>query len=279
MNENTEIMAVTTDVEVVDTTEHILKMAERRDGLIEKVKSLAIKATHAGDWVDQNGTPYLSGSGVEKVRARFALRLWDVKTQKHQESDEKGDYYYFVVEGKVGFNDSEFIESTGTCSSRDQFFAKRGGQMIPMADVDITNIRKAAYTNFIVNGVTRFLGLRNLTWDQLKDLGILKSGAAKVEYKSGAKASVWSQEQSDKAKRLGVWMLAIADGDRKVAEDALEKATAFTGKNGKNVPGKRNIKNLSGKQIDILFDRNKKFIEEFEAGGGQDDLPFDREAE
>lgn len=51
-----------------------------------------------------------------------------------------------------------------------------------MSEIDETNIRKAAYSNMVVNGVTRILGIRNLTWDQVKAAGIDQSKAPKVTY-------------------------------------------------------------------------------------------------
>jgi len=266
--DNQEIVQVPSeDVEVIDSTEIMLQAARRREQLLVTLKEHALKATNSGDWVDQNGTPYCQGSGAEKMMRRFGLKVWNTRTEKFKETDEDGDYYYFRVTGKVGFNESEFIEAIGNCSSRDQFFAKREGKLLPQSEVDITNIEKSAYTNFIVNGVTRFLGLRNPTWEELKEFGIDKEKVAKVKYKSGKKSSKWDDDQRKKAERITDFLLADADGDKKIAADSLEKLTTFTAKDGKTVKGKRVPGNLSGKQVDILFEKLESKILEFENAG------------
>jgi len=93
------------------------------------------------------------------------------------------------------------MEAIGSCSSRDKFFAyvseirDRNGNVIreaswkPLSEIDETNVMKAAYTNLLVNGITRLLGIRNLTWDDLKEFGIDKDKVAKVEYRSSKRTS------------------------------------------------------------------------------------------
>lgn len=268
MSEDREIVQVPTqDVEVVDSTQYILQMAERRAGLIDKVKELGIKATNAGDWVDQNGTPYLVGSGAEKIRTRFALKIWDTRVEKFNISDTNGDYYYFRVSGKVGFNAQESIDVIGTCSSRDQFFAKKNGQLIPTADVDITNIEKSAYTNFLVNGISRFLGLRNMTWEEIEKFGIKRGQVSRVDYAKGKKSSQWDDEQRKKALRLGNFLLASADGNKELAQKTLEEMTTWKNEKGEAVKGKKSINDLSGKQVDLYFGKLEKEIKVYENAG------------
>jgi hypothetical protein len=55
-----------------------------------------------------------------------------------------------------------------------------------MSEFDETNIKKAAYSNLMVNGITRVLGIRNLTWDDLEPYGIKQGEVARVEYKNGS---------------------------------------------------------------------------------------------
>ena len=273
MENGQEIISVPNqEVEVFDATEYMLSMAKRRATLLDTVKEVALKATNNQDWVDQNGTPYLTGSGAEKVIRRFGLKVWQVRSEKFRESDAKGEYYYFRTTGKVGFNENEFIEAIGSCSSRDQFFAKRNGVLMPIEEVDIINIEKSAYTNFLVNGATRFLGLRNLEWNEVEKYGIKKAAVSKVEYKSGKKSSKWSADHEDKAKRIGNFLLADADGDKKIASESLRELTKWKDKEGKEIEGKTELKNLSGKQIDMLWTKLKKNILEFENAGNQGDL-------
>lgn len=257
------------DIEAAIPMDVFLQMVSQRGELMEKVKEMAIKVTNNSDWVDQHGTPYLTGSGVEKVRTRFMLKVWGLECKRHNEADTNGNYYYFEYTGKFGWNEKEYIEALGTCSSRDQFFSTKSGKPIDQADVDITNIQKSAYTNLMVNGITRFLGMRSLTWEELKPFGIDKSKTKSITYLSGAKSQNWTDEQSKRAKRIGNFLLANADGDKKLAAETLQELTTFE-KDNKIIKGKDQLKNLTGKQVDVNFNKLKKDIEEFEGVGEGD---------
>lgn len=172
--------------ELIDRTDDIIATAERRIERISKIKMYALKSTNHEDWVDMQGKPYLTSSGAEKVARLFGVKIRDVKTEKKDSSDEKGKFYYYLVTGVAELKGGDdYIEAVGTCSSKDQFFAKRGGQFKPLSEVEETNILKAAYSNFIGNAITRLLGIRNLTWEELKTIGIAPDKVARVEYKNG----------------------------------------------------------------------------------------------
>jgi hypothetical protein len=270
MTEDMEVMSIgSQEVETIDSDFlHVrIKRAENMAAMQEKMKELSLRATHSGDWVDQDGKPYCQGSGAEKIRMRWNLMVFDVRFEKYNEVDDAGPYYRFECHGKVGYDRERFMDSIGNCSSRDKFFAKRGGKLLPMQDVDMNNIQKSAYTNFLVNGIMRFLGLRNLTWEELKPYGILKDKAAKVEYAKGKKSAVWTDEQKSLATRITNYLLADADGNKETAMNSLASLTEFKGKDGKMVPGKRNSKDLSGKQIEILWKNIKDKVLEYEGAG------------
>lgn len=211
--EKKEIISVGQDIEKVEDFSDILSIAEKREKFIEKAIELGIKATTAHDWVDQNGKPYLTGSGAEKIARRFGVKVHGVECKRFNEKDNKGEYYYFRYTGTFelpGGLDS--IEAIGICSSRDQFFAiitkkdvsgkpiYENGKPVkilkPLEEVDISNIEKSAYTNMLGNGITRLIGLRGLTWEQLAPYGITADKVSKVEYKNGKmKGGVISEPQ------------------------------------------------------------------------------------
>lgn len=168
-----------------------LDIIESRNALFQRVMQVAISATSQGDWIDQEGKPYLQASGAEKVARRFGVRIYDVEIERENLSDDNGQYYLYTVTGKAAIgNGRESIESIGTCSSRDKFFGRAYGKNKPMQDVDIGNVKKKAYTNFMGNAITRLLGIRNLSWDDLSKYGINRSGKPGVTYQSkGAKAA------------------------------------------------------------------------------------------
>lgn len=164
--------------------EDFLAVSEEKLTLLKEVRRIALKITTAADWVDQNGKPYLMSSGAEKVARLFAVGWGNFRKEKIMTSDEQGSYYIYEYTGDFTFRNDK-IEAIGTCSQRDQFFAKVNGKLKPESEIDETNIMKAACTNCRTNGITQILGLRNLTWEDLKVAGIEKEKAAKVTYATG----------------------------------------------------------------------------------------------
>jgi hypothetical protein len=85
------------------------------------------------------------------------------------------------------------IEVEGTRSSKDSFFnrydynaPKVNGKapLLPPSSIDKGDVKKAALTNLYGNGITRILGIRNLTWADLEEYaGIKKDDCGKVDYK------------------------------------------------------------------------------------------------
>ncbi|MBP9786047.1 MAG: hypothetical protein KBC72_00445 [Acinetobacter sp.] len=170
-----------------------LDIIEKRHAIFERVLSVAVAATGVNDWKDMGGKPYLEASGCEKAARRFGVSIYDVSVEREDLNDDNGRYYLYTVMGKASLG-SESIEAIGTCSSRDKFF----GAKKQMQDVDIANIKKKAYTNFMGNAVRKLLGLNNMTWDQLAKFGIGKGGnVTKVNYDKGAsKADATKQAQA-----------------------------------------------------------------------------------
>lgn len=173
------------------SVEMIIAEAEKRVEIMKRILGVAVKRTNQTDWIDQQGKPYLGASGCEKVAPLFGVKMESVINQREEREDDKGKYYIYTFQARFWWKAGD-IEAIGTCSSRDKFFAwdksAEGGKGAykPLHDVDETNIKKAAYSNLIVNGVTRVLGIRSLTWDDLAAFNITKEGVAKVEYNKGA---------------------------------------------------------------------------------------------
>jgi hypothetical protein len=159
------------------------KKIEQGLAAYQRIIKMAIKYTHAGDWVNQAGIPYLMSTGAERIARPFGIYVKGVTLTKEPRSDAKGEYYIYLCKGTVGSKllDSE-VEFEGTCSSRDKFFGMTGKTLKPIEDVSEVDIRKKAYTNMFINGVTRLLGLRRLTWNFLAECGIKQADAAKVDY-------------------------------------------------------------------------------------------------
>lgn len=165
--------------------EKVIQIAEKQLSTLEKVFEVAIKRLLPTDWCDQQGKPYLMASGCEKLMPLFGISVLDIKSSKETDKDEKGNYYIYYYKGKFSWV-GHTLEAMGACSSRDKFFAwdSRNKDYKPLHDIDETNVAKAAYSNMIVRGVTALLGIRNLTWDRLIQLGFNKEKAIRVSYQS-----------------------------------------------------------------------------------------------
>lgn len=157
----------------------------------QRILGMAIKYTHAGDWADLGGKPYLMSQGAERIARPFGVWVSKPVIWREDRDDAKGKYYIYFCQATVG---SKLLDASldieGSCDSRDKFFATstayENGQKVtivkPIEDVSEKDIRKKAYTNMFVNGVTRLLGMRQLQWSFLEANGIKKDQIAKVEY-------------------------------------------------------------------------------------------------
>ena len=169
---------VPAQVEVIETTDDLLAIAQRRVDFVGKLIDLALRRTTYLDWIDQQGKPYLMHSGAEKVARLFGVSISDVNSRKEWTEDNLGRYYIYVTTGRASLPGKlDSIEAMGTCGQRDRFFGydSKTKSYKDTADIDETNVMKASYSNFTVNAITHLLGLRNLTWEQLD--------AAKVDIK------------------------------------------------------------------------------------------------
>lgn len=247
-NENSTLPAIADD--------HVIAMAnaaERRIEAINKVKGIALKVTSPHDWVDEGGRPYLQCSGAEKVARLFGISWRIGKPSIEVEPDGHYSIYY---EGEFTNNKGDTITAQGKRSSKDPFFSRANDKDIPPNKIDRADVLQSAYTNCIGNGITRFLGLRGLTWEELAPYGITRDKASSVD--RGFKKD---QTAEDKllAKRMGNMLLDLTEppGDKELASDLLEKLSGFTGRDGKEVKGKRKLSELTGKWLVSTYGKVK----------------------
>lgn len=154
--------------------------AERRIEAVNKIKTLSLRVTNSRDWTDQGGNPYMQVSGAEKVARLFGIswRLDEPVRENHDDG-----HFDYTTKGYFSMGTAE-IEVVGTRSSRDPFFIGRKDNPIPASEIDRNDVKKGSVTNCIGNGITRLLGIRNLTWEELEQVGIKRDSVGKVNYKS-----------------------------------------------------------------------------------------------
>jgi hypothetical protein len=189
---------------IADTTLiNLAEQAEKRIDAMNKIKRVAIKLTNVHDWVDQGGKPYIQVSGAEKIARMFGIS-WRIS--EPVKDNLEGGHFSYTYKGYFSLAGAT-IEAIGTRSSKDGFFKKYkyvGSEKteLPASEIDAGDVKKSAYTNLIGNGITRLLGIRNLTYDDLKEFaGITPEMIGKVDYKkSGKQQSTVSEEGAQKIK-------------------------------------------------------------------------------
>lgn len=225
-NGNMEIVPVIAS----ETLIVIAEQAEKRADAMNKIKQVAIKLTNKFDWTDQGGKPYLQVSGAEKIARLFGIS-WRIDEPEF-EREESGHFTYsykgyFSLAGAT-------IEAIGTRSSKDGFFKKYGydtgsKQELPPSEIDKGDVKKAAYTNCIGNGITRLLGIRNMTYEDLIAFaGITPDMISKVDFKKNGK-----QDQAIKSEGAQTARVHVSDVRKSTGKTKAGKEwTAYTVKNG-----------------------------------------------
>ena len=219
-----EIVAYDVDTPVFadDNLLEIARQAEARIDAVIAIKKTALKVTNANDWVDQNGKPYLQASGSEKIANLFNIS-WQINEPTiDQEEDGTITYTYkgrFSLRGRS-------IEVEGSRSSRDDFFKKyvwENGKKVGEKPLDKRDLKMAALTNLLGNGITRLLGIRNLTYADLQEFaGITQDQIGKVEYKKGGQKPPTTEPQRKSEKKE-----PPPEGEKSVKEKLHEELSLY----------------------------------------------------
>ena len=131
-----------------------------------------------------------------------------------------------------------------------------------MEEVDMPSIKRKAYCNMIVRGVTRILGLRAITDEEMVAAGIDLGSVGEVTYGKSSQNAKWGTEATKKAEELWGWLMNIW-GDAISASDDLERRTTWVN-DGETVPGRRDHNKLSEKQVHFHHKTIKRDFEEYE---------------
>lgn len=255
----TEEIAIYEETAPVLADESILSIARRIEERIEAVKKIrqaVLAVTNKNDWIDQNGKPYLTVAGAEKIRALFGIS-WRIDPPEIEYMDD--GHYNITFKGYFSMSGTT-IEVLGTRSSRDPFFSRAGGRTKELGEIDKNDVVKAALTNCIGNGITRLLGLRNLTWEEIEGAGISREQAARIEYQA-------SDDKVEKLRNLIHDMLLEIGGDEKAAANLLEEISAWE-KDGRKYKGKRYVTDLSQAQVPVVYRKVKAYYDRWLADQG-----------
>lgn len=248
-----------------DTLIQLSQMAEDRVRAMNTIKLHALKATNKNDWVNEGGKPYLQESGSCKIARVFGVSYRINPPSKQLFTD---GHYEYIYTGDFSLGGAE-ISATGSRSSKSDFFVGKKDPK-PVSEIDEGDVRKAAYTNCIGRGIKELLGLGNLTWDDLLTAGIKKEDCAGFEFDKSKQEM--TGEAKEKKTEINKMLMKMSGNDALKAADMLESVTAFTGRDGKEIAGKRNLNDLTEKSIPVTHGKVKELYEKWkkENGGGAD---------
>ncbi len=192
---------------ILDTSmDNILYLAEKAEKMIEamnKIMNAALKITSEHDWCLIGGKPYLQESGATKVARLFGIS-WSIQDPV-VECDAEG-YKTYIFKGKF-YMRGQSVEAEGTRSMKDDFFCGRGDKKKRPDEVSERNVRLAAYTNCINNGIKRIIpNLRNIDISVLEAAGLDTSKISGYTFRSGAQGGKNQQgtETGLKCEKCGV---------------------------------------------------------------------------
>jgi len=190
-------------------TEDFIRAFEKQAELYQnRYLPICLKLTNEADWVNHGKSDAprysLQASGAEKVCNPLGI-VWDrPAVVKHERDDEQGKFYEYEVEGIVQCRVlKRYGWFTGNCSSRDPFFNARGR-------FDEGDIRKAAFSNWIVNAVTRLAGIRNPTVEMLTKAGLKAQAILVIDY-SGRRTPEQEGQVISEAQGKRLWAIARAN--------------------------------------------------------------------
>lgn len=174
---------------IIDTSaDQILRMAKKADEYIKALNTIteaALKVTSEGDWVLIQGSPYLTESGATKVARLFGVSIRIIGDCR-EETDEAG-YRTYTYRARFSLGNSS-IECEGSRSMREDFFSRGRDGMKSPDEIDGRDVRIAAYTNCVNNGIKRLIpGLRNLSPETLERAGFDLRKVKGYTFRQGSK--------------------------------------------------------------------------------------------
>ena len=214
------------------------EQAEKRIEAVIKIKKLCFRVCNSHDFVDMQGKPYLSVSGAEKVANLFGIS-WRVGEPVYEV--EPDGHYSYTYSGVFIMGNRE-VDAIGVRSSKDPFFKRYSYQdgervELPVSEIDKGDVKKAGYTNCLGNGVSRILGIRGLSWEELEVAGIKREDSASVKYGKKEDQNVNSDvsaKRQEHNRRIQEALIRLYGGDKKAMAEKIVELTTWTPNKGAN---------------------------------------------
>lgn len=237
--------------------------------LIGKLRKFSLKHLSPSCVTNENGRPYIMESGVGPFNGPFGIYEKDVEgfiinrdsgRQISMEDPDafKGQFQAIIYRGIIGskmLNVELSFEGGVFMDEKNEKFHNKE---------DFLWYVKKAKANWRGRGIKKLLGLDNINWDELASYGISPANCATVERKQGTATKKDANTVQDENEKRGEIATILAEHckDAESRSNQLEEFTKFTGKDGKEVSGVRDPKNLSGTRLNIALKKIKEWDEE-----------------
>lgn len=255
--------------------------AEARAKLMKNILPHLVQVCHDSNIIamrdSEGGTkPYINNDGCQKI-ARIAgisfgkpevtISFEDMPAEQALTWEDSGKVrkpakparraYIVEVQGEASMM-GQTITEFGGASSEDGFYNRPNESPVEIR----LEVRKKAMANWQGRCVRTLLGLQGLSWDDLERVGLDRDKGASVNYNNGKHSSQkdtsGEKDAADIAKnKIRDQILTDVNGNQDAAGDVLEAITSFTGRDGREVQGKRQTIRLSDAQANTTWGRIK----------------------
>jgi hypothetical protein len=297
------------EVEGVDLNySKMLAQFRERANFIKGVTREALSHTKPQHWLarrQKNGnvTYSLLAPGAERIRSIVPIGFVNLTRREETWTKEIGPGYTIYREGEVWVGSPRVgtLPCVGSCSSDSDFWSTEHVDMpyvdtnpehkaslasgegrlsndgktlyirrrIPANEIDKSMLEKASLSNFFVNAISRVLGIRAISEEELKDVGIDIGKIPGFEYGSTKAASGQlapaEQQKKDEIKK---WLVEMNGGDEAKALAELKSRTAFRSNEpgGRDYPGCESWERMTVKQVANHHPRVKADYDAFREG-------------
>lgn len=265
--------ATTTEVMRMEQPERMdvsvaLVEAEARAKLMKAILPQLVAVCHKDNILTmgdgEKSKPYITNDGCQKI-ARIAgisfgkpevvTSYEDMPAEREERWEDSGKIrkaarparrvYIVEVQGEASLL-GQTITEFGGASSEDGFFNRPKESPIEIR----LEVRKKAMANWQGRCVRTLLGLQGLSWEDLEKTNeFRREDAAGVTYKTGKyssqkDATADADAADENRRKIREQIFADVMGNAEAGADLLEVSTAFTGKDGKEIPGVRHTDKL-----------------------------------
>lgn len=177
----------------------LAEQAEKRISAVKKIMNAALSITHENDWVLISGKPYLQETGSAKIARLFGVKWEFIGTNPQVEVDSEG--YKTFTYRMAFYMSNDRIECEGSRSMKEDFFAKSKNGLKKPDEIDERDVKMAAYTNCINNGIKRLVpGVRNIGIEELESAGLDVKQLSGYTFKTGTQGGKDSKKADSELK-------------------------------------------------------------------------------